>query len=120
MASYPDPTLVAEDGCGTTKLDPEKKDFSVWLREATAWKIVTMDLKGILKDNHAIILTLKFPEGSEIREHLFESFSVDEMKGESGWTAVIGLVEEHFKRDGSINRFMVWCDFISMKKKSIC
>ena len=98
------------------KWDPEKKDFSVWLREATAWKIVTMDLKG-MKDNHAIILTLKFPEGSEIREHLFESFSVDEMKGEDGWTAVIGLVEEHFKKEGSINRFMVWRDFINMKRK---
>ena len=70
-----------------------------------------------LKDSHAATLTLKLPEGSEIRRHILQSLQPEEMKGEDGWTAVIKLIEEHYKMDDVAGSFTVWKEFRELERQ---
>ena len=77
------------------KWDPDVKSFEFWLKECELWKLCTEDIKNC-KDKHAAILIAKLPPKSEIRELLFDEMSVPEMKGETGWTQMVGIFKKTF------------------------
>ena len=69
----------------------------MWLQEAIAWKCATKGINS-LKRVHGFQLALYFPEGSEIRQQIFDTFDNDEKKCENGWNAVTDLLTLHLKK----------------------
>jgi len=98
--------------CGMKK----NKEFMIWLREAKAWKEATSAVTG-LKEVHGLQLALHLPDGSEIRHQIFDTLDTDEMKGESGWRAVITLIEKHYKKDDNTTAFETWKEFRNLVRK---
>jgi len=59
-----------------------------------------------------------FPEGSEVRRHVFDSFETDQMTGSAGWKNVIGLLKSHYKKDESSSAFETWKEFRNLSRKA--
>lgn len=97
--------------------DEKSKDFTIWLREVKAWKLATAGVTG-LKDVHGLQLALHLPEGSEIRNQIFDTIDTDEMHGDDGWNKVIDLIEGHYKKDESTSAFQTWKAFRTLTRKS--
>ena len=98
------------------KWDQENKDFDLWVREIKAWKISTATVSG-LKGVHALQLVLHFPEGSEIRNQLFETFDTEEMKGDDGWNRVIDHMKQYYSKDDTIAAFHTFKEFRFFSRK---
>ena len=96
--------------------DETHKEFSLWLREAKAWKEATASETG-LKEVHGLQLALYLPNGSEIRRQIFDTLYTDEMKGHAGWTAVINLIETRYKKDDNTTAFETWKEFCNLVRK---
>ena len=74
---------------GPPEWDEKMKDFELWLRrEVKTWKVVKSNVVG-LKDVHGLQLALHLPEGSEIRNQIFDSVDKDDMKGDDGWKKIL-------------------------------
>ena len=97
------------------KWDESTKDFETWLTEVKVWKLSTANVAW-LKDSHAATLTLRLPEGSEIRRHILQTLQPEEMKGEDGWDAVIKLIEEHYKMDDVAGSFTYGRTFVNLSE----
>ena len=96
--------------------DENNKEFSLWLREAKAWKVATSGVSG-LKDVHGLQLALHLPDGTEIRRQIFDTLDTDEMIGEDGWKAVIDLLEKYYKKDDNTTAFDTWKEFRNLCRK---
>ena len=94
----------------------KNKEFSLWLREAKAWKCVKESITG-LKNVHGLQLALDFPESSEIRRQIFDTLYTDEMKGENGWRSVIELLETHYQKDDNSLAFETWKELRNFSRK---
>ena len=96
--------------------DENNKEFSLWLREAKAWKEATSAVTG-LKEVHGLQLALHLPDGSEIRRQIFDTLDTDDMKGDAGWRSVINLIEKHYKKDDNTTAFETWKEFRNLVRK---
>lgn len=76
----------------------DNKEFSLWLREAKAWKVATSGVTG-LKDVHGLQLALHLPDGSEIRGQVFDTLDTEDMIGDDRWKKVIELIETYYSKD---------------------
>ena len=92
------------------KWDDSNKNFDMWLREAEAWKVVKATVNG-LKDVHGLQLALHLPEGSEIRNHIFDTLETAEMMGDDGWKKITDLLCQYYKKDENTEAFETWKRF---------
>ena len=97
------------------KWDEGSKSFDMWLREAKAWKVATAHVTG-LKDVHGLQLALHLPEGSEIRNQLFDTLDEQEMSGDDGWKQIIDLMSKYYKKDENTDAFDTWKRFRSLAR----
>ena len=95
--------------------DEKNKEFSLWLREAKAWKCTTESITG-LKNVHGLQLALHLPEGSEIRRQIFYTLDTDEMKTKNCWRSVIELLETDYQEDDNSLAFKTWKEFRTFKE----
>ena len=90
--------------------DEKNKEFSLWLRDAQAWKCATEGINE-LKNVNGLQLPLHLPEGSEIRRQIFGTLDTDDLKGEAGWTTVIKLLKQDYQKDDNTTAFETWREF---------
>ena len=96
--------------------DKKNKGFASWLHETKAWKCATTNVAD-LKDVHDLQLALHMPEGSKIRQQVFDSLETEEMAGEDGWKAVLKILESHYQKDDNSTAFETWKEFRTLTQK---
>ena len=89
------------------------KSYEQWKEELKAWQLVT----NIEKKKQAVTNALSFPEGSEVRDKLFEEVNVETLAADDGVKVLLDHLDKWYKKDEMSAAYEAWTRFDNCKKE---
>ena len=75
--------------------DPDKMQFSSWLKEVKMWRSVT----SVTKANKGLMIALySFRPGSQLKNNVLDQFSEEDLKAENGFEKITEFLEGLYKK----------------------
>ncbi|KAK4314174.1 hypothetical protein Pmani_014507 [Petrolisthes manimaculis] len=88
------------------------KGYERWKTELEAWQLVT----NVEKKKQAITVALSFPEGSEVRDRVFNEIEITVLNADDGMKALLQQMDTWYKKDKLASAYDSWSDFDSFRK----
>ena len=89
-----------------------EKSYERWKTELQAWQLVT----GTEKKKRAITVALTFPEGSEVRDRVFNEIDLEELDADDGVDKLVEYMDKWYKKDKLASAYDSWSDFDNFRK----
>lgn len=85
------------------------KSYERWRTELEAWQLVTTTEKK----KQAITVALSFPEGSEVRDRVFNEVEVKDLDADEGMSTLLQYMDKWYKKDELASAYDSWSNFDS-------
>ena len=89
-----------------------EKSYERWKEEIAAWELIC----NVAAKNRALLVALSFPEGSEVRDKVFNEVKTEELNTENGMKLLLEHLDKWYKRDEMSTAYESWTKFDSYKK----
>ena len=89
-----------------------EKTYERWKEEIAAWELIC----GVDKKKQALLIALSFPEGSEVRDKVFNEVKNADLNKEDGLKVLLEHLDKWYKRDDLSAAYESWTKFDSYKK----
>ncbi|KAK4322794.1 hypothetical protein Pmani_006461 [Petrolisthes manimaculis] len=107
--------MSCPDSPGGKSMPPvfgEDKGYERWKTELEAWQLVT----NVEKKKQATTVALSFPEGSEVRDRVFNEIEITVLNADDGMKALLQQIDTWYKKDKLASAYDSWSDFDSFRK----
>ena len=92
----------------------ENKRYDTWIKEINAWELTT----SIDKNKQGLSIALSFPEGSQVRQRVFdESDNLDDLNADDGVAKLILRLDKWYKQDNISAQYNTWRKVIAYDRK---
>ena len=89
------------------------KTYETYKNELTAWRLITK----VPKKEQGIALALELPEGSKIREKVFDEIDIPKLHEDGGYETYIEFLDKHLGKDDLADSLDKFEDFENYSKK---
>ena len=92
----------------------ENKRYDTWIKEIIAWALTT----SIDKNKQGLSIALSFPEGSQVRQRVFdESDNLDDLNADDGVKKLILRLDKWYKEDDISAQYNTWRKLITYERQ---
>ena len=92
----------------------ENKRYDTWIKEINAWELTT----SIDKNKQGLSIALSFPEGSQVRQRVFdESDNLDDLNADDGVKKLILRLDKWYKEDDISVQYNTWRKLITYERQ---
>ena len=91
----------------------KEKSYQRYKDEVEAWRSVA----NVGKQQQALVIALSLPEGSEVREYVFNDIDIDKLKADDGINVLFQKLDLKYKKDDLTEAYESWRKFDILRKE---